>query len=265
MDSIIKYWLKTTTYDQAVGIYATLPFIMAPACFLMDAPYGRFAGKLGIDCSLDGKWGWFTMEVVSPVVFAASLVITQPRWTPFQIILSSAWMIHYINRSIIYPYRASSMAPIHLSAYVCSIGFNLINGYTNGMWVARHSRSISDPLFWAGLSLWALGFLSNIYHDNILFKLRSKKKKEEREEGKKRYFIPHGGLFEYVSCPNYFSEAIEWTGYALATSGSSWPAIIFAASTASNLFPRAWRTHAWYKQQFENYPTTRKAVIPFLL
>ncbi|RCH78074.1 hypothetical protein CU098_000005 [Rhizopus stolonifer] len=231
----------------------------------MNAPYGRFAGKLAVDWSLNGKWSWFVMEVVSPVVFAISLAITRPRWTSFQIILSSAWMVHYINRSIIYPYRASSMAPIHVLTFLCSVAFNVINGYTNGMWVARHSNSIANPQFWLGMTLWAAGFFSNIYHDNILFKLRSKKKKEEKEEGEKKYFIPHGGLFEYISCPNYFSESVEWTGYALATSGYNWPAILFAAATASNLYPRAWRTHAWYKKQFDNYPSTRKAVIPFVL
>lgn len=200
------------------------------------------------------------MEFVSPVMFIASVIITRPTWTPFQMILTSAWLTHYINRSIIYPLRATSMAPLHVLAFVCSIVFNMINGYTNGMWVARHSNSIHQIKFWAGMSVWAVGFVSNIYHDTLLFKLR---KKTTRSKGESKYSIPHGGLFEYISCPNYFSETMEWAGFAVA-SNSSIPAFIFVAATMSNLFPRAIRTHEWYKKEFRNYPKSRKAVIPLV-
>ncbi|CEG75351.1 hypothetical protein RMATCC62417_10408 [Rhizopus microsporus] len=256
LQEISKYWLKQSTYDTAVGIYATFPLIMVPALLVVNAPYGRFAGKLGIDWSMNGRWSWCIMEIVSPITFALSLYYTKPSWTPFQLILTAAWITHYINRSVIYPARASSMAPIHVFTSLSSVVFNLINGYTNGMWIGRHSQSIDRIQFWVGFGLWAFGFASNIYHDTLLFRLRQKKEKQ------KRYFIPTGGLFEYVSCPNYLSEIIEWTGYALAAS-SSIPAIIFVSSTAANLIPRACKTHEWYKKEFENYPN-RKAVIPFV-
>lgn len=201
------------------------------------------------------------MEIISPIVLGTSLFLTQPTWTPFQITLTCAWMIHYLNRSIIYPYRATSMAPIHILAFVCATFFNGLNGYTNGLWIGRHSNSLT-PQFFIGITLWLAGFISNVYHDNLLFKLRLQKKKEDLHG--KKYFIPYGGLFEYVSCPNYFSESIEWLGFAIATGYNSGPAMIFLASTIANLWPRAWRTHLWYKNQFEQYPNTRKAVIPLL-
>jgi hypothetical protein len=198
------------------------------------------------------------MEVVSPIMFATSAILTRPTWTPYQIILTCAWMIHYINRSIIYPYRATSMAPIHIFAFICATFFNGLNGFTNGLWVGRHSNALTLQFFF-GISVWGAGFISNVYHDNLLFKLRLHKKETQR------YFIPYGGLFEYVSCPNYFSESVEWLGFAIATTYNSTPAIIFVASTIANLWPRAWRTHSWYKNQFKEYPKTRKAIIPFLL
>ncbi|KAG0756384.1 hypothetical protein G6F24_011188 [Rhizopus arrhizus] len=213
----------------------------------------RFAGKLGIDWSMNGKWSWCAMEIISPIVFITSLYFTRPTWTPFQTLLASAWIIHYTNRSIIYPLRANSMSPIHVFTSSSSVVFNFINGYTNGMWIGRHSQSTSTQ-FWVGLFLWLIGFLSNIYHDSLLFKLREKKDKT------KRYFIPQGGLFRYVSCPNYLSEIIEWTGYALA-SWPSLPALIFAGSTAANLMPRAWRTHACSSST----PTIQEAKHPEVL
>ncbi|CAG8585250.1 7454_t:CDS:1, partial [Paraglomus brasilianum] len=65
-------------------------------------------------------------------------------------------------------------------------------------------------------------------------------------------------------CPTYFGEAVEWIGFAIAAWYSP-PAILFALTTPSNLFPRARKTHHWYLQKFkEDYPHERKAVIPFV-
>lgn len=206
------------------------------------------------------------MEIVSPIVYITSLVLTRPTGTRFQYILISAWLIHYTNRAIIYPLRANSMAPIHIVTFICSVFFNIINGYTNGMWVGRHSNS-ADMQFWCGMAIWATGLVSNIYHDSLLFHLRSKNQQEKKNEDStkaKKYFIPYGGLYEYISCPNYFSESVEWLGYCIASHGSI-PSVIFFFSTVANLFPRAWRTHGWYKKQFNTYPSNRKAVIPFLI
>jgi 3-oxo-5-alpha-steroid 4-dehydrogenase 1 len=44
-------------------------------------------------------------------------------------------------------------------------------------------------------------------------------------------------LFEYISCPNYFGEIVEWLGFAIAS--GTFSGLVFAISTFSNLFPRA--------------------------
>jgi steroid 5-alpha reductase family enzyme len=99
------------------------------------------------------------------------------------------------------------------------------------------------------------GYIINIHSDSILRGLRAK-----NETG---YKIPGTGLFKFVSSPNYFGEILEWTGWAVAT--WSLPGAAFALWTIANLAPRAFANHRWYLDHFPDYPSQRKALIPFIL
>jgi hypothetical protein len=70
-------------------------------------------------------------------------------------------------------------------------------------------------------------------------------------------------MFRLISCPNLFGELIEWFGFALLC----WnlPALTFFIWTAANLIPRAISHHQWYRKKFNDYPSERKAIIPFLV
>lgn len=41
LNAVVQYWLKPATYNTAVGIYATVPLLMVPALFVVNAPYGN--------------------------------------------------------------------------------------------------------------------------------------------------------------------------------------------------------------------------------
>lgn len=76
------------------------------------------------------------------------------------------------------------------------------------------------------------------------------------------YWIPRGGMYELISCPNYLGETIEWIGYAITT--GSLVGTAFAFYTFANLAPRAHQHHQWYQETFPDYPVNRKAYIPFI-
>ena len=99
------------------------------------------------------------------------------------------------------------------------------------------------------------GAIINQHSDQILINLRKKS-----DMG---YSIPHGGIFNYISSPNYFGEIIEWLGFAIIA--NSLPAFSFFIWTFANLAPRALDNHRWYKDTFKDYPPERKAIIPFIL
>lgn len=89
-----------------------------------------------------------------------------------------------------------------------------------------------------GLMLFWLGAGVNITADRTLRRLR----KGPEDKG---HYIPRGGLFEYVTCPHYLGEVMEWTGFAVATQTTAgWS---FAFWTLANLLPRAVAYRAWYR------------------
>ncbi len=104
------------------------------------------------------------------------------------------------------------------------------------------------------MALFAAGFLTHILADHELRNLR--------KPGEKGYKVPYGGLFDYVSSPNYFGEIAEWCGWALAT--WSLAGLGFALFTIANLVPRAFANRQWYIATFADYPRERKSVIPFV-
>ena len=72
-----------------------------------------------------------------------------------------------------------------------------------------------------------------------------------------------GGLFNQISCPNFFGEVLEWFGFAIMT--FNFGSLSFFIWTCCNLIPRGIAHHRWYNEHFKDYPTKRKAIIPYLL
>ncbi len=159
-----------------------------------------------------------------------------------------------------------------------AIAYNCANGYVNGyhLFISRHvypTEWITDPRFIIGIVLFVTGLVMHIHSDAILRKLRSSASLNVRRrsgDGSSReppesgvYRIPYGGMFRFVSSPNYPGEIIEWCGFALATWSTA--GLSFAVFTIANLLPRAISNHRWYLKTFADYPRNRQALIPFIL
>lgn len=81
--------------------------------------------------------------------------------------------------------------------------------------------------------MYCTGMYINHKSDTILRELRA--------DGGTGYKIPTGFLYEYISCPNYAGEIMEWIGYSIL----AWnlPALAFAIFTIANIGPRAVAHH----------------------
>ena len=248
---------------QEIYNYIIIPWIIIGLItfFILlkvTAPYGKFSTR-NWGPLISFKLGWFLQEIISPITFSYFFLtgmIEQKSIAWFFLIL---WNLHYFNRSIIFPLRKKHKSFCPISVVFMAIFFNLVNGFINGYYLGNIYQYDYDYLFninfITGLFLFCSGMIININADNILLKL----KKQDDDD----YQIPRKGFYEYISCPNYFGEIIEWTGFALMT--WSIPALVFALWTIFNLVPRAISHHRWYKQNFKDYPKNRKAIIPFII
>ncbi len=246
-------------FSTLIFVFALCPLVILSTLFV-TAPYGRYV-RQGWGPQIDTRWLWVLME--SPAVFGFALFyFLGPRaFSPMPLILLAIWQSHYIHRTLIYPWqmRAShNQTPIVIA--LMAIVFNLANAYLNASQLsspeANYTLSwLTDPRFLVGIVLFVIGYAINRQSDAILRSLR--------KPGETGYKIPYGGLYAWISCPNYFGECLLWLGWAIAT--WSLAGLSFFLFTAANLIPRAITNHRWYHEKFSDYPKERKAVIPFIL
>lgn len=242
-------------------VWIGLALVLFPILFKVSQPYGMHS-RSGWGIMISNKLGWFLMEVPALVVFLYFALRKGVVRDDFILIPLILWCIHYGHRALIYPLRIKTKGkkmPLLITSF--GIVFNGINGFVNGYWLSIAGKelevsSANEILrIVLGILLFISGFIINKYHDRLLIKLR-----KSVPQG---YRIPYGGLFKYVSCPNYFGEIATWIGFFIVC--YNLPALSFAIWTMVNLIPRAFDHHKWYKSHFENYPKERKVVIPYVL
>ncbi|XP_062295354.1 3-oxo-5-alpha-steroid 4-dehydrogenase 2a [Scomber scombrus] len=221
--------------------------------------YGRYVKPTARRfCS--AKLGWFLQEVPSFLLPLLLLLTGGPGTgaSTGRKLLLCTFMLHYFHRSFIYAFLTRGR-PVPLLFVLYAAIFCSINGFLQGHHLLHCARfgdaGLTDARLAAGFLLFVAGLTINIHSDHILRNLR--------KPGEIVYRIPYGGMFEFVSGANFLGEIVEWFGYAVAV--WSLPAFAFAFFTVCSIGPRAYQHHRDYQQRFEDYPRSRKAIIPFIL
>ena len=238
---------------QLTVLWIIIGLIIFPINLIYKAPYGRHTSKKwGI--SIDNKLGWIIMELPALLVCPAIYFYFKIDFD-ISIMFICLWIIHYFNRTIIFPFRIKTKGKkMPLAIVLSAFFFNIVNGLINGYFLSNINLHSVSIFLITGFLLFVLGLYINISSDNKLINLR---------KIKKGYFVPKGGLFKYISCPNFFGEILEWFGFALMTFNIG--SLSFFIWTCCNLIPRALAHHKWYKNKFNEYPKERKAILPFLI
>jgi len=230
--------------------------------FKFNAPFGKFTtAKWG--ARMHNRVGWILMEMPALIIFPLIFIFFRDEIAiePLFLIIAAVWTLHYAHRTCIYPLRIYPR-PRSFPVLVAVFGavYNSVNGLFLGFYyIVIYNASLLSPLrisgIAAGLVIFVIGFVINVYHDNILIHLR---KVKGGSDGK--YVIPQKGLFTRISSPNLFGETVEWAGFAIMA--WSLPALSMAIWTAANLIPRAYNVHRWYHSHFSDYPSRRRPFFP---
>jgi 3-oxo-5-alpha-steroid 4-dehydrogenase 1 len=251
IESRLQLYTILAGLGVAVGVFVVLIFV--------SAPYGRHIRR-GWGPLISNLYGWTIMEAPASLGFATCFAFgTAPKNLPL-ILFFSLWELHYVHRAFIYPLTIrDGHKKMPIAVMVMGFCFNVGNAFINGRYLFTLSGGyplswLRDPRFLAGVTLFLVGYFVNRWGDLAL--------RDLRKPGETSYRIPYGGLFRWVSCPNYLGEIVEWFGWALAT--WSLPGAAFALWTFANLAPRARSNHAWYHSNFPEYPVDRKALIPWI-
>ncbi len=225
--------------------------------FFIPAPYGKTVRK-GWGPTVPSRLGWMVMEAPASLGLLIWFILGDYSLRPVSIIFFIVWHVHYVHRAFIYPFLIRDKdKPMPLLVVGMAILFNLVNTYLNGRFLFQFSSGYSiswvgDVRFIIGIVLFFTGFVINQQADSGLRKLR--------DSSRSGYQIPRGGMYRWISCPNYFGEILEWIGWALATWSVS--GLSFALWTIANLAPRARSYHRWYLNRFPEYPKERRILIP---
>lgn len=248
------------TFDILLYSWMALAVVTFPFLLKITVPYGRHTSN-SWGPTVNSRLGWVVMELPVMIIFTWLFFTGDAEKSLPVYIFYGLFMLHYFNRIFIFPFRIKENGKrMPVLIVLSAIFFNVCNGFFNGYWFGSltpvyEMSWFTDWRFILGIIMFFVGMYINMSSDQKLINLR--------KGGKKGYYIPHGGFFKYVSSPNLFGEIIEWTGWALM----SWclPSFSFALWTMANLIPRAIDHHRWYKSRFPDYPSERKAVIPFVV
>ncbi|TSK18056.1 3-oxo-5-alpha-steroid 4-dehydrogenase 2 [Bagarius yarrelli] len=192
--------------------------------------YGRYTQTDAPRMMVPAKAAWFLQELPSFLVPVFLLLTTDTSHGLGRSIHLWTFCLHYFHRTFIYS-PLTKGRPCPLFVMVSAAVFCSLNGFLQGHYML-HCAHYHDT-----------------WHTDVRFIMGER-------------IRTYGGMFRWVSGANFFGEILEWCGYTVAT--WSLPSFAFAFFTVCSIGPRAYHHHKFYLEKFDNYPKSRKAVIPFL-
>lgn len=251
-----------STYCLAQIIMAAVGFLCFIALYFIPAGYGKMIGKQW-GFSFNNKAAWILMELPALLVMVSVVFVFDYAHRLVRILLASFYILHYVQRTLIFPFLLKGKSKMPLVIVLMGIGFNTVNAVLIGLWIFYFSPAeyyamawLLNPRFILGTLLFCSGMIINIRSDAYIRSLR--------KQGDSKHYYPCGGMYRFVTSANYFGELLEWLGFAVLTWSSA--GFLFVFWTACNLVPRSDTIYKKYAQDFpQEFARFRpKRIIPFI-
>lgn len=254
-DNVLRFWIHIglVSLGLLIAIISLILRIWKPL------PYGKHSDANG-SCNLPARPAYMAANLIPGfVVFTITYFTGLHFGSPINIAIYVVFVLHYITRGLVTPLLARySETKVSIWVPLQMLLLNTFFHYINAEFVGSVEYCTGyeyDPRFILGALLFVIGFIINRVSDTQVVFLR-------KSRNDPSYFVPKGFLYHLVSCPSYFGEGLQWFGWAVMT--WSLAGLVWWLYTESVFFPRAWHNHTWYRNQFLNYPSRRRALIPFI-
>ena len=254
-DNNLRFWIH-------VGLVC-FGFICAVISLVVQIwkplPYGKFS-EVSEPCQIPIRPSWTAVHIIPGFVIFTITYFTGSHYnSPLNIALYLIFVLHYLTRGVMSLISRYSQSRISIWVAIVIFSSNVLFHYLNADFIGSVNycrQYYYDPRFILGAVLFLMGFIINRVADIQLFFLRKSQKDHN-------YFIPRGMLFSTISCPNYFGEGLLWLGWAILT--WSLAGLVWWLFLGAFLLPRSRQIHIWYRNNFnEDYPSRRKAILPFV-
>ena len=226
-------------------------------------PYSKFAAssvakKGGAAKMVPSRMGMLIIYVPATIVAFVFQCILPMVWEDAAAPTVAGWMVlaHFLKRDleVMFLHKYSGETELNAARLI-----GLMYALTSFMicLVAVPTPSSPEELY-AGIALFALGSLGNLYHHYLLAQLRAS------STSRKKYVAPRGGLFNYVAAPHYLFELIAWLGIAVASNQLT--GYLNLLSMTMYLTARSQNQNKWNRTKFDEkeWPATRKNMVPFV-
>lgn len=251
-----------STYCTAEIIMASIGLACFIALYFIPAGYGKMIGKQwGV--SFNNKAAWILMEFPALAVMLALPFTLNYAHRSVRIVLAGFYILHYIQRTLIFPFLLKGKSKMPLIIVLMGMLFNTVNAFLIGLWIFYFSAPeyygpswFFDPRFIIGTLIFFCGMMINLNSDAYIRSLR--------KHGDSNHYYPCKGMYRFVTSANYFGELLEWFGFAVLTWSSA--GFLFVFWTACNLIPRSDTIYKKYAhdfpEEFARYKSKR--IIPFI-